>query len=66
MKLSVRLDRGSSVGVVTHYRLDVPGNESRRGGRFSALDQNGPGAHPASYRMGTGSFPGVKLAGEWR
>jgi len=29
--------------------------------RFSALVQTGPGAHPASYAMGTGSFPGVKL-----
>jgi hypothetical protein len=28
--------------------------------------QNGCGAHPASYAMGTrGSFPGVKAAGEW-
>ena len=24
--------------------------------RFSASFQNGPGAHPASYKMGTGSF----------
>jgi len=30
------------------------------GGRFSAPFQIGPGAHPASYTMGTGSFPGVK------
>jgi hypothetical protein len=28
--------------------------------RFSAFDQTGPGAHPASCTMGTGSFPGVK------
>ena len=28
--------------------------------RFSAPVQTGPGAHPASYTMGTGSFPGVK------
>jgi hypothetical protein len=28
--------------------------------RFSLPSQNGPGAHPASYTMGTGSFPGVK------
>ena len=28
------------------------------GARFSAPDQTGPGAHPASYTMGTGSFPG--------
>jgi hypothetical protein len=28
--------------------------------RFSASVQTGPGAHPASCTMGTGSFPGVK------
>jgi len=31
--------------------------------RFSALVQTGPAAHPASYTMGTGSFPGVKQPG---
>ena len=30
------------------------------GARFTAPVQTGPGAHPASYTMGTGSFPGVK------
>ena len=25
--------------------------------------QTGPGTHPASYTMGTGSFPGVKRPG---
>jgi len=29
------------------------------GARFSASVQSGPGAHPASYTMVTGSFPGV-------
>jgi hypothetical protein len=33
------------------------------GARFSAPVQNGPGAHPASYTMGTGSFPGIKRPG---
>jgi hypothetical protein len=28
--------------------------------RFSTPVQTGPGAHPASCAMGTGSFPGVK------
>ena len=28
--------------------------------RFSTPVQTGPGAHPTSYTMGTGSFPGVK------
>jgi len=31
--------------------------------RFSAPVQICPGAHPASYTMGTGSFPGVKGQG---
>jgi hypothetical protein len=33
------------------------------GARFSAPVQTGPGAHPASYTMHTGSFPGVKRPG---
>jgi len=31
--------------------------------RFSAPVQTGPGAYPASYTTGTGSFPGVKRPG---
>jgi hypothetical protein len=33
------------------------------GGIFSAPVQTGIGAHPASYTMGTGAFPGVKRPG---
>ena len=33
------------------------------GTRFSAPVQTGPGANPATYTMGTGSFPGVKRPG---
>ena len=55
--------RDSSVGKATRYGLDGPGIESRGGARFSAPVQTGPGAHPASYTMGTGSFPGVKRSG---
>ena len=51
---------GSVVGMATGYGLDGPGIESRLGARFSAPVQTGPGAHPASCTMGTGSFPGVK------
>jgi hypothetical protein len=51
----------SSVGVATRYGLDGPGIESRGGGaKFSSPVQIGSEAHPASYSMGTGSFPGVK------
>ena len=54
--------RDISVGIATRYGLDGPGTESRGGG-FSTPIQTGPGAHPASYTMGTGSFPGVKRPG---
>jgi len=30
------------------------------GARYSAFIQTSPGAHPASYKMGTGSFPSIK------
>jgi hypothetical protein len=50
---------GSSVGIATDYGLDGPGIESRWGRDFPPV-QTGPGAHPASCTMGTGSFPGVK------
>jgi hypothetical protein len=30
---------------------------------YSGSVQTGPGAHPAFYTMGTGSFPGVKRPG---
>ena len=33
------------------------------GARFSVSVQTGPGVHPASCTMGTGSFPGVKRPG---
>ena len=51
---------GNVVSIATSYRLDDPGIESRWGVRFSVPVQTGPGAHPASCTMGTGSFPGVK------
>ena len=55
--------RDSSVDIATRYGLDGPGIESRWGARFSAPVQTGPGAHPASCTMGTGSFPVVKRPG---
>jgi len=55
--------RYSVVGIATCYRLENPGIESRWGTRFSPPVQTGPGAHPPSYTIGTGSFPGVKRPG---
>jgi hypothetical protein len=51
---------GSVVGIATGYGLDGSGIASRWGARFFAPVQFGPGAHPASYTMRTGSFSGVK------
>jgi hypothetical protein len=51
----------SSVGIATRHGLDGPGIQSQWGRDFPhLLIQTGPGAHPASCTMGTGSFPGVK------
>jgi len=48
------------VGRGTRYGLDSPGIEPGWGAKFSAPVQTGPEAHPASYTMGTVSFPVVK------
>jgi hypothetical protein len=55
--------RDSSVGTATRYGLEGPGIESLWGEIFSAPVQTGPGAHPTSNTMGSGSFPGVKRPG---
>jgi len=55
--------RDSSVGIATRYWLDGPGIESRWGARFSAPFETDSEAHPASYTMGSGSFPWVKRPG---
>jgi len=52
---------GSSVGIATELRgWTVRESNPGWGARFSAPVQTGPGAHPASCTMGTGSFPGDK------
>ena len=55
--------RDSSVGIATRYGLDGPWIETRWGARFSAPVQTGPGEHPASCTMSTGSFLRVKRPG---
>ena len=57
------MGRVSSVGIATRYGLDVLGSNPGGGARYSAPVQTGPGAHPVSYAMGTGSFLGVKRPG---
>jgi len=50
----------SSVGITTELRAGRSGNRFSVEARFSAPVQTGPGAHPASCTMGTGSFPAGK------
>ena len=50
---------GSSVGIATELRAGRSGVESRWGRDFPPV-QTGPGAHPASCTVGTGSFSGIK------
>ena len=45
-------------GIATGYGLDGLGVKSRWGARFSAPVQTGPGDHPVSCTVGTGSFSG--------
>jgi hypothetical protein len=64
----VNKSRDSSVGIALGYGLDERGSRFRfpvGAGNFSLHHrvQNGSGAHPASYPMGTrGSFLGCKAA----
>ena len=51
---------GSSVGIATELRTVRSGDRIPVKAKFSAPVQTGPGAHPATWAMGTGSFPGVK------
>jgi hypothetical protein len=66
---TVEKSRDSSVGITLDYGLDDQGTRVRfpaGAGNFSFHHcvQNGSGAQPASYPMGTrGSFPGGKAAG---
>jgi hypothetical protein len=68
---SILKSRGSSVGTALGCGLDDRGSMVRfreRARNFSLHHrvQNGPGAHPDSYPIGTrGSFPGSKAAGAW-
>jgi hypothetical protein len=63
------VSRDSSVGIALGYGLDGRGSRIRFAAESGNISlhhrvQNGSGAHPAFYPMGTrGSFPGGKAAG---
>jgi hypothetical protein len=67
--INLKQSRESSVGIALGYGLDDRGSRVRfpaGAGNFSLHHrvQNGSGAHPASYPVGTrDSFPGGKAAG---
>ena len=61
---SLLIGPDSSVGIATELRAGRSGIESWWGRDFRPV-QTGPGAHPASCTMGTGSFPGVEAARSW-
>ena len=50
-------------GIAQSVLAGRSGNRIPVGATFSATVQTGPGAQPASYTVGTGSFPGVKRPG---
>jgi len=53
----------SSVGIAAHHGMDGPGIESQwEGSKFSSPAQTGPGAHPSSSTVSTGSLQGGKAA----
>ena len=52
---------GGSVGIATELPgWTVRGSNPGWGEKFSAPAQTGPGAQPASCKMGAGSFQGVE------
>ena len=58
----IQVCRDSSVGIAT-LQTGRLGDRIPVQARFSAPVQTGPGSHPTSYNMGTGSCPRVKRSG---
>jgi hypothetical protein len=62
LRADIRLNT-SSVVSATELGTGRSGNRIPVRARFLAPVQTDPGTHPASYTMGTGSFPGSKRPG---
>jgi len=57
------MGRDSSVDIATRYGAGRYGDLIPVCSRFTIPVKTGPRDHPASYTMGTGSFPGIKQPG---
>ena len=57
------MGQDSTVSIATHYRLSGLRIGSWWGVTLPTSIQNGPGAHPTSYKIGTRSFPWVMRPG---
>ena len=55
---------GSSNGIATDYGLDGPWSNPG-GDEIFRPSRPALGVHPATYKMGTGSFPWIEAAGAW-
>jgi hypothetical protein len=62
MHVNYIVGRDSVVSIATRYGLDGPGSNSS-GGEIFRTSPDRPWGHPASYSMGTGSFPRLKRPG---
>ena len=65
--MNIFVDRDSSVGVATRYRLDGPRIESRcGGGEIFRTRQDRPWDSPGLLYKGYWSIHGGKAVGAWR
>jgi hypothetical protein len=56
MIYDINVGRDGAVGIISYYGLDGSGDQIPVGVIFSSPFLTGPGAHPASYTMSTGSL----------
>jgi hypothetical protein len=59
-QLQLKINNNNFKPTADCLRAGRSGDRIPVGARFFASVQTGPGAHPASCTMGTGSFPGIK------
>jgi hypothetical protein len=63
--ITYSLGRDISVSIVTHYRMDSPGNESLWGGEIFHTLPDGPWGPPRPQYIGYWVFPWGEVAEAW-